>query len=187
MSTINRFLSRKDKHSLGTHKDKVMSSPAFTPSPTQTPSSTRSRTSSYSSLSPLSLAFSPLVTKRSPRLQAHDGLVECCTADSGGLLLQPKRHSGIINGFFEGETFKTPEKEEEKKVCLPRETLKSKLTGTDQSSLTTPREKWNHNFQRQRYCVCSHRRLCPRKFEQSVRIAHAAGRVRGRHHPELRS
>lgn len=116
MSTINRFLSRKDKHSHGTHKDKVMSSPAFTPSPTPTPSSTRSRNSSYSSISSLSLAFSALVTKRSPRLQAHEGLVECCTADSRGFLLQPKRYSGLLNGFFEGEEFKSLEKEEEKKV-----------------------------------------------------------------------
>ena len=116
MSTINKLLSRKDKHSHGTHKDKVMSSPASTPSPAPTPSSTRSRNSSYSSFSSLSLAFSTLVTKRSPRLQTHDGQVECCTADSGGFLLQPKRYSGLLNGFFEGEEVKTPEKEEEKKV-----------------------------------------------------------------------
>ncbi len=116
MSTINKFLSRKDKHSHGTHKDKVMSSPARTPSPIQTPSSTRSRKSSYSSSSSLSLAFSTLITKRSPRLQAHDGMVECCTADNAGFLLQPKRHSGTLNGFFEGLELKTPEKDEEKKV-----------------------------------------------------------------------
>lgn len=116
MSTINRFLSRKDKQSHGTHKDKVMSSPASMPSPIQTPSSTRSRTSSYSSFSSLSLAFSTLTTKRSPRLQAYDGFVECCTADSNGFLLQPKRSSVTLNGFFGGEEFRTPEKEEEKKV-----------------------------------------------------------------------
>lgn len=52
MSTINRFLSRKDKHSHGTHKDK------------------------------------------------------------------PKRYSGLLNGFFEGEEFKSPEKEEEKKIKI---------------------------------------------------------------------
>ena len=113
MSTINRFLSRKDKHSHGTHKDKVMSS---TPSPVPTPSSARSRNSSYPSLSSLSLAFSTLVTKRSPRLKTLDGLVECCTADSDGFLLQPKRYSGLLNGFFEGEEIRTPEKEAEKKV-----------------------------------------------------------------------
>ncbi|KAF6223588.1 hypothetical protein HO133_000431 [Letharia lupina] len=50
MSTINRFLSRKDKNSHGTHKDK------------------------------------------------------------------PKRYSGHLNGFFEGEEVKPPEKEEEKKI-----------------------------------------------------------------------
>lgn len=50
MSTINRFLSRKDKHSHGAHKDK------------------------------------------------------------------PKRYSGLLDGFFEGEEVKTPEKEEEKKI-----------------------------------------------------------------------
>lgn len=116
MSTINRFLSRKDKLSRGALKDKVMSSPAPTPSPIPTPISTRSRNSSYSSFSSLSLAFSALVTKRSPRLQAHEGLVECGTADFGGFLLQPKRHSGVLDGFFEGEKVKTPEKEEEKKV-----------------------------------------------------------------------
>lgn len=116
MSTINRFLSRKDKHSHGAHKDKVMSSPASAHSPTPTPLSTKSRHSSYSSFSSLSLAFSTLVTKRSPRLEAHGGLVECCTADSGDFLLQPKRYSGLLDGFFEGEEVKTPEKEEEKKV-----------------------------------------------------------------------
>ncbi|CAD6582928.1 MAG: hypothetical protein ASARMPRED_001103 [Alectoria sarmentosa] len=93
-----------------------MSSPASTPSPTPTPSSTRSRNSSYSSFSSLSLAFSTLVTKRSPRLQAHDGPIECCTADSGGFILQPKRDSGLLNGFFEGEEVKAPEKEDEKKI-----------------------------------------------------------------------
>ena len=116
MSTINRFLNRKDKSSHGTHKDKVMSSPASTPSPAQTSLTTRSRTSSYSSFSSLSLAFSILITKRSPRLQAHEGLVECCTANSSGFLLQPKRHSGTVNAFFDGESFRTPEREEEKKV-----------------------------------------------------------------------
>ena len=116
-SSINRFLSRKDKFIHGTHKDKVMSSPVFTPSPVQTPSSARSRISSYSSLSSLSSAFSTLVTKRSPRLQAYDGVIECSTADSPAFVLQPKRYSGTLNGFFEGEELKTPEKDEEKKVC----------------------------------------------------------------------
>ena len=120
MSTINKFLSsRKDKHSHGTHKDKVMSSPSPAPSPIQTPASgasIRSKASSYSSLSSLSLAFSTSVTKRSPSLQAHDGLVECYTADSDRFLLQPKRYSGTLDAFFQGEEIKTPQKEDEKKV-----------------------------------------------------------------------
>lgn len=165
MSTINRFLSRKDKLSQGTHKDKVMSSPAFTPSPTPTPSSTTSRNSSYSSFSSLSLAFSTLVTKRSPRLQAHGGLVECCTADSRGFLLQPKRYSGLLNGFFEDEEVKAPGKEEEKKVGhLPEETLNERLTGADQSALTTAYAEWDHNLQRRRNCVYLDRCLCSGKF-----------------------
>ena len=123
MSTINRFLSSrkdkdkdKDKFSQGTHKDKVMSSPDPTPSPLQTPASTRSRNSSYSSLSSLSLAFSTFIAKRSPSLQAHEGSVECCTADSDRFLLQPKRYSGTLDAFFQAEEIKTPQKEEEKKV-----------------------------------------------------------------------
>ena len=175
MSTINKFLSRKDKHSHGIHKDKVMSSPASAPSPTPTPSSTRSRDSSYSSCSSLSLAFSTLVTKRSPRLHAQEGLIECCTADSDGFLLQPKRYSGLLNGFFEGEEVKTPAREEEKKVGnLPKKTWNVRLTGTDQSSLTTACAEWDRNLHRKRRCVCLDERLCPGGYGQSLRTAYAA-------------
>ena len=188
MSNLNKFLSRKDKYSYGTHRNKVMSSPVSTPSPIQTPSSTRSRTSSYSSFSSLSLAFSTPVTKRSPRLQAHDGQIECCTADSNGFILQPKRYSGTLNGFFEGGEFKTPQKEEEKKVRYLHERagLEMRLIGTDQSSLTTAFEKWDHDLQGRRHCVCPDRRLCPRGFRQSLRTAYATRRIGERHHKELR-
>ena len=122
MSTINRLLSRKDKYRFGTSKEKVMSSPTPNPSSTSTPShasSVRSRHSSGSSFSSVSLAFSDLKAKRSPRLQATDGTVECSSTDRGTFLLQPKSNGGPLNGLFvaEGEKVKI-EKDEEKKVCL---------------------------------------------------------------------
>ena len=120
MSTMNRFLSRKDKHRHGNSKENVMSSPTFKPSSPSTSthaSSTRSRQSSGSSFSSLSLAFSDLRAKRSPHLQTTEGTVECSSTDRGTFLLQPKSNGGPLNGLFvaDGEK-RSIEKDEEKKV-----------------------------------------------------------------------
>lgn len=97
-----------------------MSSPTSRPSTASSPihaSSLRSRQSSGSSFSSVSLAFSDLRAKRSPRLQATDGTVECSSTDRGTFLLQPKSNGGPLNGLFvaDGER-KSIQKDEEKKV-----------------------------------------------------------------------
>lgn len=120
ISTMNRLLSRKDKHRHGTSQENVMSSPTSKPSSASTSihaSSTRSRQSSGSSFSSVSLAFPDLRAKRSPRLQATDGTVECSSTDRGTFLLQPKSNGGPFNGLFvtDGEK-KSIQKDEEKKV-----------------------------------------------------------------------
>lgn len=119
MSTINRFLSRKDKHAYGSHKDKVNTSLESPPSRGSTiaSSSMRSRRSTSSSLSSVSLAFSDLKPKRSPRLQATIGTVECSCANLGTLILQPRTDRGALNGLFVTEQeHKRHEKDEDRKV-----------------------------------------------------------------------
>ncbi|KAI9679110.1 MAG: hypothetical protein M1829_001780 [Trizodia sp. TS-e1964] len=73
-----------------------------------------------SSVSSLSLAFKEPVTKgkRSPRLQATEGLVHASTANSlsGNPLLQPRLFSGDLLGLFPAEEGKKPEKDEDKKI-----------------------------------------------------------------------
>ena len=102
-----------------------MSSPASTPS-TPSPASTRvssssssKRHSSTSSIPSVSLAFSSVAPKRSPRLQASRGVVECSSTDRGALLLQPKSNGGPLNGLFVAdEERRVHEKDDDKKVGL---------------------------------------------------------------------
>ena len=116
MSTINRLLSRRDKHH-ASHKEKVMLSPAT--HPTSSSLFTRSGTTSSVSVSTVSLAFCTLLPKRSPRLQAALEPIECSSANPTSLLLQPKQHGGPLEGLFvpeEKERTDKPEKGDERKV-----------------------------------------------------------------------
>ena len=141
MSGINRFLSRRDKHNKHGHQEKVMSPPMSSEQPTLGSSSRSSfRTSSgpstassishkysssSSSLLSLSLAFSNVPGKRSPRLQAVQGIVHSSTAHTNDYcLLQPKQTSGYLHGLFNESEDTVPEKPDEAKgwismgVCL---------------------------------------------------------------------
>ncbi len=132
MSSINRFLSRRDKNGYGDHQKKVMSPPPPTPLPASDSSSTSSfststgtfaplssfyRHTSSSSLSSLSLAFPVQAPKRSPHSQMTEGTVHASTANSSeDLLLQPKQTAGLLHGLIPDEDKTVPEKDEEKKV-----------------------------------------------------------------------
>lgn len=118
MSAINRLLSRTDKHTHGSHREKVMSPPVSPPRGSTTASlSLRSSHSTSSSVSSVSLAFPGLQPKRSPRLQATLGTVECSCADARTLLLQPKSDSAVLNGLFVAEQeHKKHERDEDRKV-----------------------------------------------------------------------
>ncbi|KAI9818484.1 MAG: hypothetical protein M1827_000543 [Pycnora praestabilis] len=141
MSGINRFLSRREKHTSGSHqKQKVKSPllPAFSPSSfedhsssssvsgAKTPSSSFRYNHPSSSLSSLCLAFpDPKIGKGSPYSQATEGLVHATTADwYDDFLLQPRLISGDLQGLFTLDEKKKPEKDEEKKIKL----LTQKLT-----------------------------------------------------------
>lgn len=143
MSTINRFLSRRDKHH-GAHKDKVMSPPtdifapiAGTISPTRCPNS-----SGYPFLS---LSLSCLPPKDSLCLRRGAFPVLCSSADSAAFVLQPKKHGGPLNGLFPPEdsngSVDKPQKEEDKKVRQINGARIASLTNDRQiSSCTTSRE-----------------------------------------------
>ncbi len=154
MSSINRFLSRRDKNSHGSDQKKVMSPPPPPPLPASDCSSTSSfststgtfaplssfyRHTSSSSLSSLSLAFPTQAPKKSPLLQATEGTVHASTANSyEDLLLQPKQTAGLLHGLFPDEDKKAPEKDEDKKVRSQPHTLpRSALTKIDHSSYST--------------------------------------------------
>ena len=121
MSTINRLLSRKDKHH-GNHKEKVPASPARVPSTSTSASiSTKSPHAPFSSSSlyAISLAFATLLPKRSPRLQATIEPIQCSSANHATLLLQPKQHGGPLHGHSvpeENQPNEEPEKEGDGKV-----------------------------------------------------------------------
>lgn len=116
MSTINRLLSRRDKHTHGSRKEKVMPSPESPPTRGSTPASASLR-SRHNSSSSLSLAFPGLQSKQSPRLQATIEIVECSCADLGTLILQPKPNGGVLKGLFVAdEERKSDEKDEDRKV-----------------------------------------------------------------------
>ena len=143
MSGINRFLSRRDKHHRWSHhkdsqqdenhQEKVMQS-AF-PSPIPTPASastsssravsgtstpltyTTARSTSSSSVFSLSLAFPNPKTKRSPRLQAVESLVQSTTANTyDHCVLQPRITSGHLHGLFNDLEETVPEKDADQKV-----------------------------------------------------------------------
>lgn len=99
-----------------------MSSSASTPTTTLASFST-SRHGSFSSLSSLSLVFSGIRPKQSPRLQATIESVECSSANSTSLLLQPKQNDGPLNGLLvskEEEFNAKSDIEEETKVHVLR-------------------------------------------------------------------
>ncbi len=100
-----------------------MPSSASTPTTTSASFST-SRHGSSSSFSSLSLAFSVILPKQTSRPQATIESVECSSANSTILLLQPKHNDGPLNGLLisEEEEFNgRPETEEEIKVRVLRE------------------------------------------------------------------
>lgn len=117
MSTFNRLLSRRDKHR-ASHKEKVMSSPAAPPKPIVAAFSSSDHSSS-SSLCSLCLAFTVTRSKRAPSLQATVESIECSSANSTNLLLQPKPNDGHANGLLipeDSEDIENSESEEERKV-----------------------------------------------------------------------
>lgn len=132
MSSINRFLSRRDRNNHGSNQKKVMSPPPSIPLPVSDSSSTSSsstsigafaplssfyRHTSSSSLSSLSLAFATQASKRSPLTLATEGIIQASTANSSeDLLLQPKQTGGLLHGLFPNEDKSLPEKDEEKKA-----------------------------------------------------------------------
>ena len=125
MSTINRFLSRRDRHTHGSHKEKVMSPPESPSSSDSVEvSSLRPRRSTSSSLSSVSLAFPGLPRKRSPRRQANIGIVECSCTDLRTLLLQPKSDGGILNGMFVADQERKDHvKDEDRKARYAKEVM----------------------------------------------------------------
>lgn len=145
MNGINRFLSRRDKHTHGDDRHKkVMSSPAVE-TPSRSPDSlstsssyhsprTSSRHSFYlrnSSLSSLSLAFTPQVQKQFPVMQLTEGTILSSTANTNErLLLQPKQTAGSLHGLFPEEELKAPVKDDEKKVCPQKLNVQIRLAET---------------------------------------------------------
>lgn len=132
MSGINRFLSRRDRHSSGSQPKKVMPSPSLQlplpevePDPFIPSSSSRSSASipysfrSSSSRRSLCLAFQEPVGKCSPVARLTEEYAQSTTANSLGLVLQPRL---IITddpyGLFTPENGDKPTKDEEKKVAL---------------------------------------------------------------------
>ena len=88
-----------------------------TPLPYSLASTSSSSTSSSSSPFFLSLAFSKPKTKRSPRLQATDILVQSSTANTADhCVLQPRATSGHLHGLFSDFEETAPEKDAEQKV-----------------------------------------------------------------------
>ena len=82
----------------------------------------------------VSMAFTPLKTKRSPSLTIAGGEVECTSADAIDFLLQPKENDGPLNGVFvEDGKPKKMGKEEETKVCIPYHEYTQNWIGADGS------------------------------------------------------
>lgn len=98
-----------------------MSSPVATPKPIVAAFSS-SHHSSSSSLYSLSLAFPGTESKRAPCLQATIESIECSSANSANLLLQPKPTDGHPNGSVipEGKEDLENEKSEEERNVRAR-------------------------------------------------------------------
>ncbi|KAI9791980.1 MAG: hypothetical protein M1816_003249 [Peltula sp. TS41687] len=137
MSGINRFLSRREKRASGSQQKKVKlptpssssssssssSQPSMPTTKSSLPSSPLSGTStsdsfhSSSSLCSLSLAFQTPLGKCCPRSRITQDYVQSTTANSDGMVLQPRMiSSDDPYGVFTLEESTKPAKDEEKKI-----------------------------------------------------------------------